>query len=122
MRSSTRCLKRPGGRMRERIKRQQAFVASSPDARGVPFESPSRLAVAGSNQGPAITEIDSPHLRGGGRVIGEPAPILPGDSHQAGTCGTSVGTDVRIWWESGNGTGFPRSQHPGPVWPQSDPL
>ena len=28
---------------------------------------------------PAITAIDSPHLRGGGRVIGEPAPILPGD-------------------------------------------
>jgi len=22
-----------------------------------------------------------------------------------------VGTDVRIWWESGNRTGFPRSQH-----------
>ena len=61
--------------------------------------------------GSAITEIDSPHLRGRGRLTGgEPARSCPRNLPPAPKGGNSVGTDVRIWWESGNRTGFPGSQ------------
>jgi hypothetical protein len=62
-------------------------------------------------RGPATTEIDSPHLRGGGRLTGEPARSCLRSLPPASTGGNSVGTEVRIWWENGNRTGFPRSHH-----------
>jgi len=63
-------------------------------------------------RGVAITEIDSPHFRGRGRLTGgEPTRSCPRNLSPAPTGGNSVGTDVRIWWESGNQTGFPGSQH-----------
>src|SRR5713101_5603632 len=62
-------------------------------------------------QGPAITEIDSPHLHGGGRLTGgEPARSCPRNLPPAPPSGNSAGTNVRILWESGNRTGFPGSQ------------
>ncbi len=69
-----------------------------------------RTGSAGSDRGPATTEIDSPHLRGGGRLTGEPGRYCLRNIPPASTGGNSVGTDVRIWWETGNRTGFPQRQ------------
>jgi hypothetical protein len=61
---------------------------------------------AGSNRGPAITEIDSSHLRGGRRLIPVPAPSDLGGLRLPHTW-ESDGNVPGIPWERGNRTGFP---------------
>ena len=62
--------------------------------------------IAGSNQGPAITEIDSPAVRSGRRLIIEPIPSvsepLPCDLAPWELAGTEQENFVGTW-ESGPG-------------------
>src|SRR6266849_617875 len=71
-----------------------------------------------SLQGPATTDIKDDQLRGRfdlDALRAEPARSCPRNLPPAPTGGNSVGTDVRIWWESGNRTGFRGSQRRVPV-------
>jgi hypothetical protein len=55
------------------------------------------------NRGPAITEIDSPHLRG---RIADPISTCPRGLPLTSTHGNSLGIHLEIPWECGNRTRF----------------
>src|SRR5262252_759098 len=76
--------------------------------------SPGFEFAAGSNHGPAITEIDSPNLRGGHRLIAEPlieSRVSPRTS-RPGNQGESTWATWECRGKMGIGLGFPGT---GPV-------
>ncbi len=75
-----------------------------------PMEAKARRKTAGSNRGPAITEIDSPHLCDGCHLTVDPAGSGPRACPSASIRGNQVGIDAGILWECGNRTGLLRAR------------
>src|SRR6266478_1306159 len=95
-------------RARGRLKSQELrLLRDIPRETGTWTGSPDSTATTGSplaNRGPATTEIDLPHLRGGRDLT----CLLQFESPSANTRpGNQVGIDVGMSWENGNRTRFP---------------
>ena len=72
----------------------------------VPKPSKKSAGIAGSDHGPAITEIDSAHLRGGNCLIVGPTWSSPRVLPITSRHGNRKRIDVGISWENGHRTGY----------------
>ena len=89
---------------------------SSPDASGYALAVNAAILHSvrfRSLHGPALTEMDSPHVRDRRDLITEPVASCPRAIPLSSRHGNRLGIDVGISWEHGNRTGFSRAPDPG---------
>lgn len=109
--------RQPGAVLSAQTERWRASASDTMGSALPRIGAPAHHADLGSLHGPAITEIESFHLRRERCLFGEGAQSCPRSVSIRFTRGNWVGIDVSVRWESGNRTGSRRRQVRGPGWP-----